>query len=409
MKLLEYKGKELLKKSGLDVPKSILVNNKGYSNLSYGKERYHEFFNAHGAAVIKAQVIGGGRGKGGFVFMADNYEKSLAQIDELYSKKYNGHDIDTLLIEEKLDIEKEYFLSISYDTKTRRPMIMFSQEGGVDIENATDTVKTFYPEHVSALTQKEALEIFDNESLSLASATSSWDFIVKAYACFMAYDCSHLEINPIILTKDGKLYAADAKITIDDGAVPRQEELVDFVEMGDKASFSELEIAARKIDQDDHRGVAGKTFVELDGDIAVLASGGGASLTSMDALIEAGGAPANYTEYSGNPSSDKVQKLTEVTLSKKGLNGCLVIGGTANFTDIFDTLSGFVRGLENLSELPKYPIVVRRAGPRDKEAFEMLKKFGQENNLDLTLFGEETQMSYAAKIMAEKVKEYKRK
>jgi len=169
-----------------------------------------------------------------------------------------------------------------------------------------------------------------------------------------------------------------------------------------------MEIAARKIDQEDHRGVAGKTFVELDGDIAVLASGGGASLTSMDALIEAGGKPANYTEYSGNPPREKVRKLTKLTLSKEGLKGCLVIGGTANFTDIFDTLSGFVEGMQDLSELPKYPIVVRRAGPNDKQAFVMLEKFAKENDMDITLYGADVPMSYAAKIMAEKVEEAKK-
>lgn len=400
MKLLEYKGKQLLQAVGIKTPQSILVNNKGYANLSYGKERYHQFFEKHGVAIIKAQVIGGGRKKVGLIFEANDYDASLKQIEALYGKQYNNVPIDTLLIEEKLDIKKEYFLSILYDTVRRRPMIMFSVEGGIEIEENSDKISKFYTEKVSELTAKEAVKIVDNEDLA--------DFLVKAYNAFIKFDCSHLEINPIILTKDKKFFAVDAKLTIDDGAVPRQEILADVADEGEKTQFSEMEIAARKIDQADHRGVAGKTFVELDGDIAVLASGGGASLTSMDALIEAGGAPANYTEYSGNPPREKVRKLTKITLSKFGLNGCLVIGGTANFTDIFDTLSGFVEGMQDLLELPKYPIVVRRAGPNDKEAFKMLKKFAQKNNMDITLFGEETPMSYAAKVMAEKVKEYKK-
>lgn len=399
MKLLEYKGKQLLQEVGIKVPASILVNNKTYASLSYGKEKYHQFFSDYGAAIVKAQVLGGSRQKTGVIFSATDYEKSLKQIEELYSRKYNNAVIDTLLIEEKLDIKQEYFLSILYDTWQRRPLVMFSASGGIEIENNEEHILKFYPKKVSELTKEEALEIAGNKELA--------DFLVKAYQCFINFDCSHLEINPIILTVNGVLYAGDAKLTIDDGAVPRQEILTDVADTDEKTRYSPREIEARKIDLEDHRGVAGKTFVDLDGDIAILASGGGASLTCMDALIEAGGAPANYTEYSGNPPREKVAKLTKLTLEKEGLNGCLVIGGTANFTDIFETLSGFVDGLESLDQLPQYPIVIRRAGPRDDEAFAMLKKFAADKNLDITLFGEETPMSYAAKVMAEKVKEYK--
>lgn len=397
MKLAEYKGKKLLRTVGVKTPISILVNNRDYASLSYGKERYHQFFNEHGAAVVKAQVIGGGRKKKGLIIEVTDYETSLKQIDELYKTQHEGGSINTLLIEEKLDVKKEFFLSILYDTYQRQPMILFSEQGGIDIEDNSQTLNKIYPDKVNNVTEEEVYAVVKNKALAA--------LIVKVYQCFIEYDCTHLEINPIILTKDGQLYAADAKITIDDSAVPRQE---DFSEMSEKTNFSELEIKARKIDQADHRGVAGKTFVELDGDIAVLASGGGASLTCMDALIEAGGSPANYTEYSGNPPREKVRQLTEITLSKEGLNGCLVIGGTANFTDIFETLSGFVEGMQALPELPKYPIVIRRAGPNDKQAFEMLEKFTKENDMDITLFGEETPMSYAAKVMAEKVEEYKK-
>lgn len=397
MKLAEYKGKKLLRTLGLKTPKSILVNNRDYASLSYGKERYHQFFNEHGAAVVKAQVISGGRKKKGLIIEVTDYESSLKQIDVLYKTKHEGGPIDTLLIEEKLDINKEFFLSILYDTRQRRPMILFSDQGGIDIEDNSQALNKIYPDKVNNVTAEEVMAVVKDKDLAA--------FIVKVYQCFIEYDCTHLEINPIILTQDNELYAADAKITIDDSAVPRQE---DFSEMSEKTNFSELEIKARKIDQEDHRGVAGKTFVELDGDIAVLASGGGASLTSMDALVEAGGNPANYTEYSGNPPREKVRKLTEITLSKQGLNGCLVIGGTANFTDIFETLSGVAEGMQALPELPKYPIVIRRAGPNDKKAFAMIEKFAKENNMDITLFGEETPMSYAAKVMVEKAEEYKK-
>ncbi len=396
MKLLEYKGKQLLKEADLAVPDSLLLKGKDFD-----KKEYQKFLNKHQAVVIKAQVVGGGRKKAGLIFETTDYDSSLKQIEALFDKSYNKAAIESLLVEARLDKDKEFFLSILYDTIQRGPMVMFSNAGGIEIEENSSKISKYWPAKVAELIQEEALEITGESSLA--------EFLVKAYTAFIKFDCSHLEINPIILTKDGQLFAADAKLTIDDGAIARQELLAGVAETDQKTNFSEMELAARKIDQEDHRGVAGKTFVELDGDIAVLASGGGASLTSMDALIEAGGAPANYTEYSGNPPREKVRQLTKITLSKPGLNGCLIIGGTANFTDIFDTLSGVVEGMEDLPELPKYPIVIRRAGPRDQEAFNMIKKFAQKNKLDITLFGETTPMSYAAKVMAEKVEEYKKK
>jgi len=367
MHLLEHKGKDILEKSKINIPKSILIDKslKGYK----------KFFNKHKKVIIKAQVIEGKRKKQGLIIESNNYEKSLKLISKLFNKK-----IKALLIEEFLTIEKEYFLSIVYDTKTRGIIILLSDDGGIDIESGKEPIITTI-EEVDNLDLKELIPLIKN-----------------AYSCFEKYDCTNLEINPIIKTSNG-LYAGDAKIIIDDAALGRQDEFKDLKEH--ESFLTELEIKARSIDKDDYRGVAGKTFVELDGNIAVLASGGGASLTCMDALIEAGGKPANYTEYSGNPTREKVRKLTEITLSKKNLKGCLVIGGRANFTDIFETLSGFAEAIIKIK--PKYPIVIRRAGPNADKAFEMLKKVSKEHNLDITLYGEEMPLTKAVKIMVEKV------
>ncbi|MAF14012.1 MAG: hypothetical protein CMI53_03920 [Parcubacteria group bacterium] len=408
MKLLEYKGKELLEKSGIKIPPAIVTNNKSYINLSYHKENYRQFFVDNKKIIIKPQVIGGNRKKLGLIGTSDDYATSLELIDQLYDKEYNNQPIDTLLIEKKLEIDKEYFLAIVYDTVKRQPMILFSKNGGINAEDeAPKDLTIFYPRKVDVLHDFEAREIARQVGFKGAEKIQLAGLIKKVFNCFIKYDCTACEINPIIKTKDDVLYAGDAKITIDDNAIARQEIFHDVTDTEEKSVLNQRELEARRIDIHDHRGVAGKTFVDLDGDIAVLASGGGASLTCMDALIQAGGAPANYTEYSGNPSAEKVKKLTEVTLSKEGLNGCLVIGGTANFTDIFETLSGFAEGLKVVKPKPNYPIVVRRAGPNDEKAFAMLKKLAAENDFDISLYGEETPMTLAAKLMAEKVKEHK--
>ncbi len=408
MKLPEYKGKELLKTAGIKSPPHILTNNKSYINLSYHKERYKEFFMDHQSVVVKAQVIAGNRKKSGLVVESGNYEESLKLIDDLYKKTVNNVLVDTLLIEKKLDVKEEYFLAILYDTTTKSPVILFSKTGGVDVEELAKTrqLVRMPVSAVHGLNDYQARAIAKQAGFQGAAVLQLFLFIKKAYECFERYDCISLEINPVIKTASGQLFAGDAKIVIDDNAIARQESFADVTELEEKTVLSEREREARKIDYHDHRGVAGKTFIEMDGDIAVIASGGGASLTAMDALIQAGGKPANYAEHSGNPPREKVRRLTEITLSKPGLNGCLVIGGTANFTDIYETLGGFWEVIEKIK--PRYPIVVRRAGPRDKEAFELIKKSAAQHQLDVTLFGDETPMATTARFAAQKIKDYKK-
>lgn len=405
MKLPEYKGKELLCRAGVRVPASILTDNRSYINLSFHKERYREFFFEQGSVMIKAQVLSGKRKKRNLIIATDDYAESLKRIDALYQEEVDGQPVQTLLIEKRLTIKEEYYLSIIYDTVARRPMILLSQHGGIDVEELT----TQHPParvHVSpidGLHDYQARALAKEAGFTGRGALAIALFIKRAYDCFVMHDCRILEVNPVIKTADGLLYAGDAKVTIDDNAVSRQEVFHDVTDIEDRSVLSERALEARKIDYHDHRGVAGKTFVELDGDIAVLASGGGASLTCMDALIEAGGAPANYTEYSGNPSSEKVRRLTEITLSRPGLKGCFVVGGTANFTDIYETLKGFTEGLKRTRPKPDYPILVRRAGPREQEAYEMLAEFAQQEGFDITIMGEETPMTKAARSMVEKV------
>jgi succinyl-CoA synthetase beta subunit len=408
MKLLEYKGKQLLKSTGIRVPPAIITDNKSYINLRYHKNKFQEFFYEHKAVVIKAQVPYGYRKKHGLIKSSSSYSESLKIIDEMYNKEFMNQPIHTLLIEKKLDIAEEYYIAIVYDTESRQPMIIFSGEGGIDIE---DVLKSKDPNILKVslldgLHGYEARELAKDAGIKGRDIFAMAKFIEQCYESFISYDCKALEINPIIkTTPGGLLFAGDAKITIDDNSVSRNDIFADVTSFEDRRLLTKLEVEARKIDIYDHRGVAGKSFMELDGDIAVMASGGGASLTCMDALIRAGGKPANYTEYSGNPPREKVKKLTKVTLSKKGLNGCLVIGGTANFTDVYETLAGFGDGLKEIK--PKYPIVVRRAGHNIEKAFSLLNNLKEEFGLNISLYGEETPMTEAVKIIVSKVNKYK--
>lgn len=411
MKLVEYRGKQLLKNVGIRIPPGIITDNKSYINLSYHKNKFSEFFFEHNNVIIKAQVPYGYRKKHGLIKDSSNYEEALKIIDDMYQQKFQSSKISTLLIEKKLEVAEEYYISIIWDTDSRKPMIIFSKQGGVDIE---DVLRNKTPVMYKVSILEGILHDFEAREIAKKAGINDNDifvvskFIQHCYEAFLTYDCRALEINPIIKTASKLLYAGDAKITIDDNAVSRHDIFHDITDIEDTSLLTKRELQARRIDYYNYRGVAGKSFMELDGDIAVLASGGGISLNCMDTLIQNGGKPANYVEYSGNPPRDKIKRLTEITLSKEGLHGCLVIGGTANFTDVFETLAGFKDGLESVG-VPKYPIVVRRAGPNSEKAHSLLQDFKKEHDMDMEIFGEDISLTDAVKLIVKKTEEYKQK
>ncbi|MBI4050771.1 MAG: hypothetical protein HY396_02230 [Candidatus Doudnabacteria bacterium] len=314
-----------------------------------------------------------------------------------------GEDVRFIVLAEKVAIEKEYYISITYDTTLKIPFILFSEKGGVDVEE----VKAEDPSAIIRVDIDPILGVKE-KFLRTKLPKDLADFAVRLWDAFWRYDARLVEVNPLALAGD-RLIAVDAKVILDDNGLARHKDL-GFVPKGAIAAMpTEREIEAKRIDAEDYRGSAGSTFIDLDGDIAILASGGGASLLVMDALIAAGGKPANYTEYSGNPPGEKVEKLTGVTLSRESLCGCLVAGAVANFTDIYETLSGFAQGLASVSPKPDYPIVVRRGGPRQEEAYRMLEELSKKEGFDIHLFGPQTPISVACQKMVELAKNYKRK
>lgn len=382
MNLYEFEGKDLLKSVGISVPQSQLITSS--ENIS---------IKLTGEVVVKAQVLSGKRFKRGLVKLVG---ASVAKIvvEELFNRGVvDGEKITKVLVEEKIT-GKEQFLSITYDTEMRGPVILYSNKGGVDVEGA-EFVSKVPVDPKSETLKLDPIEFNPSEDAEFIKLAN------KLWKLFIDKDLRLAEINPLLKTDQG-FVAADAKIIIDDDALYRHEEFKDYPPrqlIGHEKT--NREVAANKIDETDYRGTAGSVYYDLEGDIAVLASGGGASVVAMDALLALGGKPANYTEYSGNPPREKVEKLTTVVLGKEGLKGCWVVGGTANFTDIYDTLSGFLDGLRKITPKPTYPIVIRRGGPRDSEAFKMLKEAGEKENWDFHIYGPETPMTETAQIMVD--------
>ncbi len=382
MILYEYEGKEILKNAGIKVPPSQLI------------ESSEQDITLDPPLVLKAQVLSGKRADAGGILFADTKEDAREKLKTLLNSTINNEKVEKVLVEKKADIKKEFYLSISYDTDFRAPILSLSEVGGTGIEErGADT----FP--INPLNPDQDLPDLIDKSL-----------LQKLIGIFFSQDCTLLEINPLIKTSSGEWMALDAKIKLDDTALVRHKDW-NFSSRGVSGHTpTKRELDAKLIDEGDYRGVAGSAFFDLPGDIAIMSSGGGASLVAMDALIKVGGAPANFTEYSGNPPKEKVLKLTKVVLSKPDLHGLWVVGGVANFTDVYETLSGIIEGLRQIKQETKmkldFPIVIRRGGPRDKEAFEMLR---QVKDFDLHLYGQETSIPQSAEIIAKLAKEYAQK
>lgn len=377
MKLQEHEAKEILEKHGLETPSRELETGKKYA--------------------VKAQVLANDRKKHGAVRFSDSLEDAEAIKQEMIGAEFKGQQAEKAVIEQKVDFTEEYYVSFLYDTDTRSPCMVFSRDGGTGIEDRSAEKLVLKDDAQFRFREFLKKQGFEGKEIIKLGST-----LQKIFRAFLEEDARMIEINPLAKTEDGYIIL-DAMMDLDDDAGYRHSR--DLPERSDLGrEKTERELKAEKIDEDDHRGVAGK-YTELEGDIGMMLAGGGASLTNMDAVIEYGGEPANYTEYGGNPPTEKVYKLSKIIMSKPGLNGLWHVGGTANNTDILRTMKGFIQALEE--EKPDYPIVIRRDGPNADKAFELLREKKKELDLNIKLYRNDKPMTESAKDLMEMVKEYK--
>jgi len=377
MNLYEFEGKNIFKQFGIAVPRSVLLRRDDVV------AKYNEL--GIKEVVVKAQVLSGKRGKNSGILFASSADEAKIAVEKIFTSNIRGQYVAAVLMEEKLDIAQEHYLSITYDTAKRQPVLVYSESGGMDIEDVSDDkIKKVYLD-----IRKEKIE-------------SDIPFANELYQCFLQSDARVVEINPLVKLSSGEFVAADSKIAIDEDAFFRHKDwnFEPRTMLGRLPTERELEV--KKIDEGEnyYRGTAGK-YIEMDGDIAVLFSGGGASIANMDALIKVGLQPANYTEYSGNPPREKVAQLAKIVLSKPGLRGLWIAGGVANFTDIAATFQGIIDALDEVK--PTYPIVIRRAGPNEEEGKRLMEECAKRNNLNLKIFGKEIAMGATATALLDMI------
>jgi len=365
MKLKEYQGRELFQQAGLPVPEGTVV-----SSLEEFDEVADEL---PYPVVVKSQVLAGGRGKAGGIEFADDADEAREAVDGILGMELKGYTVEEVLLVEQVDIEHEIYASVLVDRSERLPLMMLSGEGGVEIESVPDEkiqkvnvnpFTGFSAHHGRQLT--EGLDLDDDVVEQVQSVLAS------IFELFQARDCDLVEINPLAVTSDGEVVAADAKVTIDDSAAFRHPD----VEGGDE-DVSELEQEANE------RGIA---FVELEGDIGVIANGAGLTMATLDALEHYGGEGGVFLDLGGTDDPEKVKTcfelMTEAEPSVIFLN---LFGGITKADTVAE---GVVQVLDE--EGLDVPLVTRIRGVNEERAREMLRDAGVTATQDLKQAAEKT-------------------
>jgi len=337
----------------------------------------------HGPVMLKVQIPLGGRGKAGGILEVSSQGETKAKLEKLLSTQMKGYRPKKILVEEKIEVEQEFFLAVSYDTVAKEPVAIFSQEGGVDIEELAsrdpEKVKKEWFSVRGRLPQYRAREIISDAGVSGRTLLGLGTIFSSLADIFLDYDATIAEINPLALTRDGKLIALDCHMEIDDDAVSRHKDIAekqdDLDRYEEERSSTDFERRGKEIDELDHRGVAGR-IIEFDGNLGLIIGGGGASLTAFDAVQHHGGKPANYCEIGGNPSVIKVKELTKHILSKSGVNKIAVIMNVVSNTRVDLVARGVVKGILEAGKLPSETLAVFRIpGAWEEEGFKILSRY----------------------------------
>ena len=369
MKIHEYQAKALLARHGVPVPRGEVAHTV--------VEAEHAAHKLGGSVVVKAQIHAGGRGKGGGVKVVKNSEEARNAAEKMLGMTLITHQtgpegrvVERLLIEEALPIERELYLGIVLDRATGKNTFMASADGGVEIEEVA--AKT--PERILKETIEPGLGLQPFQARKLTFGIGIPGSFAGAAASAMialaraneAIDASLAEINPFILTKDGKVYALDAKINLDDNALFRHKDLLELRDLNEE---DPLEVEASKF---------GLNYIKLDGSVACMVNGAGLAMATMDIIKFAGGSPANFLDVGGGANADQIRNAFRILLSDKAVKAVLIniFGGILRC----DTLAtGVVAAARELSV--KVPIVVRMEGTN----VDLGKKILVESGLNFTV------------------------
>ena len=359
MDLYEYQGKELFKRFGIPVSDGRLATTPDEARAAAEE--------LAGQVVVKAQVLTGGRGKAGGIKLAEDPDDARAKAEQILGMDIRGHVVRKVWIEKASEIAKEYYLSLTFDRGTKKPLFMFTTEGGVDIEEVAerspeklvrlhvDPFEGFQPWQGRRLIYGAGVEDPDEQKQILS-------IVGKLYEAFVGSDAVLTEINPLIVTPEGEVKALDSKFTVDDNALFKHP---DIAEMRDLDAVPPEERAARE---------KGVTYVKLDGEVGILGNGAGLVMSTLDVIALAGGRPANFCDLGGD--AEGVVDALEVITADPQVKSIFfnVFGGITRCDEV---ARGILAALDRMTI--EHPIVVRLDGTNAEEGRRILDEASPSN------------------------------
>ena len=376
MNLHEYQGKEILASFGVRVQRGIVAQNAAEA-VAAAKQLTAE--TGTGWHVIKAQIHAGGRGKGGGVKLAKNLQEVEQHAENIIGMMLKtpqtppqGKKVHQVLVAEDVyypgETEtSEIYMSVLLNRATGKNMIMYSPQGGMDIEAvAEETPHLIFTEEVDpsvGLMPFQARRVAFNLGLSGAAFKDMTKFVSSLYTAYVKSDASLFEINPVLKTSDNKIMAVDAKVTIDDNALYRHR---DYTDMRDLREENAIEVEAKE---------AGLNYVDLDGNVGCMVNGAGLAMATMDLIKMAGGEPANFLDVGGTADAKRVETAFRIILKDPNVKAILVniFGGIVRCDRV---AQGIVDAYKNMGDAIKVPIIVRLQGTNADIAKELIDNSG---------------------------------
>lgn len=386
MDLVEYQGKQLFGRNDVPVPPAGAVCRTPDEVEAAARE-------IGGTTVIKAQVKMGGRGKAGGVKLATSPEEAREHAESIFGLDIKGHVVNVIYVEDASDIAEEYYLSILHDRVGKGYLVICSREGGVDIEAVNEETPEKVVKHpllpsevVDGLSRDTALAIVTQANLPEEARDQAADLVVALMAAMLAEDATLVEINPLILTEDGRVIALDSKVTLDDNAAFRHDGYDEFDVEGIEP-FDPQESKAKE---------AGIQYVKLDGDVGILGNGAGLVMASLDVVAQAGGEAANFLDIGGGANADTMAESLQLVLSDDRVNSVLinVFGG---ITQCDLVAEGVLGAMEKLGDVDR-KLVVRLDGTNAEEGRRILEEADHPNVIPAATMSEaaETAVELAA-------------
>ena len=355
MNIHEYQAKDLFAAAGIPVPKGKLAR-KPAEARAIARE-------LGGKVVVKAQVHAGGRGKAGGIKLAATPEEAEAKATDILKMSIKGLPVRGVLVAEQLDIAHEYYLGIILDRAAKQPVIMASAAGGIDIEEVARTspekILRHHVDPTVGLRAHEARRICFAMDPRGEVALQMAAILTKLYQVYARTDASLVEINPLVVTRDGKVWALDAKVNLDDNALYRHPD-----------------IEAMREDEDPNEAKArqmGLSYIKLDGEIGCVVNGAGLAMATMDVIKAFGGSPANFLDIGGSSSPDKVLTAMDILATDPKVKAIFfnIFGGITRTDDV---AQGLAQALAK--KKPAVPIVIRLTGTNEEKAREILTSIG---------------------------------